>query len=114
MSQTTATPAGLQDVVAAPSRICYIDGDQGILAYGGYSIHELAEKSSFEEVIFLLWHGRLPKQSELNELNAGLAANRAIPAEIVALTGMLVFASRCAASANIAALVDAETTLIAR
>jgi len=85
MSQTTATPAGLQDVVAAPSRICYIDGEQGILAYGGYNIHDLAEKSNFEEVIYLLWHGRLPKQSELDELRSSLAINRSIPAELVTM-----------------------------
>ncbi len=85
MSQTTATPAGLQDVVAAPSRICYIDGEQGILAYGGYNIHDLAEKSKFEEVIYLLWHGRLPKQAELDELRTSLAVNRAIPAELVTM-----------------------------
>ncbi len=85
MSQTTATPAGLQDVVAAPSRICFIDGEQGILAYGGYNIHDLAEKSNFEEVIYLLWHGRMPNKAELAELAHSLAANRVIPTEIVAL-----------------------------
>ena len=85
MSQTTATPAGLQDVVAAPSRICFIDGEQGILAYGGYNIHDLAEKSNFEEVIYLLWHGRMPNKAELAELAQSLAENRAIPTEIVAL-----------------------------
>ena len=85
MSQTTATPAGLQDVVAAPSRICFIDGEQGILAYGGYNIHDLAEKSNFEEVIYLLWHGRMPNKAELAELAQSLAGNRAIPTEIVAL-----------------------------
>ncbi len=85
MSQATATPAGLQDVVAAPSRICYIDGEQGLLAYGGYNIHTLAEHSNFEEVIYLLWHGRLPKQAELDELRQSLAAHRAIPAELVVM-----------------------------
>ena len=85
MSQTTASPAGLQDVVAAPSRICYIDGEQGILAYGGYNIHDLAEKSNFEEVIYLLWHGRLPNKAELEQLSQDLANNRALPAEIIAL-----------------------------
>ncbi len=85
MSQTTASPAGLQDVVAAPSRICYIDGEQGILAYGGYNIHDLAEKSNFEEVIYLLWHGRLPNGAELEQLSQDLATNRALPAEIIAL-----------------------------
>lgn len=77
--------AGLRDVVAAPSSICFIDGEQGILIYGGYNIHELAENSTFEEVIFLLWNGRLPKTDELAALNAELAANRAVPAEIIAM-----------------------------
>jgi citrate synthase len=85
MSQTTTTPAGLQDVVAAPSRICYIDGEQGILAYGGYNIHDLAEHANFEEVIYLLWHGRLPQPAELDELRSSLAVNRAIPAELVTM-----------------------------
>ncbi len=77
--------AGLRDVVAAPSSICFIDGEKGILIYGGYNIHELAENSTFEEVIFLLWNGRLPKTDELAALNAELAANRAVPAEIIAM-----------------------------
>ena len=85
MSQTTASTAGLQDVVAAPSRICFIDGEQGVLAYGGYNIHDLAQKSNFEEVIYLLWYGNLPTQAELSELSAKLVAERAIPAEVVSL-----------------------------
>src|SRR5678815_2895331 len=58
---------GLADVVAADSSICYIDGERGILSYRGIDIHELAEKSSFEEVCFLLWEGRLPRREELEE-----------------------------------------------
>ncbi|MFN0088243.1 MAG: citrate synthase [Blastocatellia bacterium] len=77
--------AGLRDVVAAPSSICYIDGEKGILVYGGYNIHELAVNSTFEEVVYLLWNGRLPKKGELAELSASLVANRAIPAEIIAM-----------------------------
>ncbi len=77
--------AGLRDVVAAPSSICFIDGEKGILVYGGYNIHELAENASFEEVIYLLWNGRLPNRAELDGLNAQLTANRAVPAEIIAL-----------------------------
>lgn len=77
--------AGLRDVVAAPSSICFIDGDKGILVYSGYNIHELALNSTFEEVVFLLWNGRLPKKAELDDLKAQLAANRAIPAEIVSM-----------------------------
>lgn len=77
--------AGLRDVVAAPSSICFIDGEKGILIYSGYDIHQLAENSNFEEVIFLLWNGRLPNKAELDDLNKQLAANRALPAEIISL-----------------------------
>jgi citrate synthase len=78
------TGAGLEGIVAAESRICYIDGDAGILSYEGFNIHTLAEKAKFEEVIFLLWNGRLPKQEELDALKAALVAHRAIPSEVVA------------------------------
>lgn len=77
--------AGLRDVVAAPSSICFIDGEKGILIYSGYNIHELAENSTFEEVVFLLWNGRLPKKDELDALKAELAANRAVPPEIISM-----------------------------
>ncbi len=76
-----ASTAGLRDVVAAPSSICFIDGEKGILSYAGYNIHELAEQSTFEEVTFLLWNGRLPRQNELDALKRDLAANRSIAAE---------------------------------
>lgn len=75
----------MRDVVAAPSSICFIDGDKGILNYGGYNIHELAEHSTFEEVVYLLWNGRLPKRRELDELNSALIENRKLPAELIAL-----------------------------
>ena len=78
------TTAGLEGIVAAESKICYIDGDAGILSYQGYNIHTLAEHATFEEVIYLLWYGRLPKQAELDQLKAALVANRAIPAEVTA------------------------------
>ena len=81
----STTGGGLRDVVAAPSSICFIDGEKGILVYRGYNIHELAEHSTFEEVIYLLWHGRLPKRGELEELNAALVANRSIPTGLLAL-----------------------------
>lgn len=82
---TQASTAGLRDVVAAPSSICFIDGDKGILSYSGFNIHDLAEKSSFEEVIFLLWHGRLPRKDELTKLQADLAANRELSPEAIKL-----------------------------
>jgi citrate synthase len=79
-----ATGAGLEGGVATESRLCFIDGDAGLLSYQGFRIETLAEHATFEEVIYLLWHGKLPKQSELDELKAALVANRAIPAEVEA------------------------------
>jgi citrate synthase len=78
----TATSSGLEGVIAAESRLCFIDGEAGILSYQGYDIRTLGEHATFEEVIFLLWHGRLPKQSELDELKAGLVKHREIPAPV--------------------------------
>lgn len=82
---TPASSAGLRDVVAAPSSICFIDGDKGILAYCGYNIHDLALHSTFEEVVYLLWHGRLPSRSELETLKGELSASRDLPVGIVDL-----------------------------
>ena len=78
------TGAGLEGIVATESRLCFIDGDAGLLSYQGFRIETLAEHATFEEVIYLLWHGRLPKQSELDALKAALVANRPIPAEVEA------------------------------
>src|SRR5262249_48463279 len=75
--------AGLEDVIAGESSICYIDGNKGILAYRGYSIHELATNSTFEETCYLLWFGRLPKQPELDEISKKLASSRAIPQQVI-------------------------------
>jgi citrate synthase len=84
---TTAVPskAGLEDVVAASSAICYLDGERGVLAYRGYDIHELATLATFEEVCYLLWHGRLPSRAELGGLQSELAAARALPEGILRL-----------------------------
>jgi len=78
------TGAGLEGVVATDSRLCYIDGDEGILSYQGYRIETLAENATFEEVIFLLWNGRLPKQAELDELKNELVTNRDLPQPVEA------------------------------
>jgi citrate synthase len=77
--------AGLQDVVVATSQICSIDGQRGKLSYWGYDIHDLAASSTFEEVVYLLWHGRLPKRAELDGLRQQLSENRSISPEIVEL-----------------------------
>jgi 2-methylcitrate synthase len=73
---------GLEDVVAAPSSICFIDGEKGVLSYQGIDIHELADNSSFEEVCYLLWFGRLPKQQELEDLIETLKVNRTVPLDV--------------------------------
>ncbi len=81
--------AGLEDVIAGESGICYIDGNRGILAYRGYNIHELANNSTFEETCYLLWFGRLPRQTELQDISNKLASTRALPKEIIeAMKGM--------------------------
>ena len=80
---TTTTGAGLEGVIAGESEICYIDGYQGILSYRGFNIHTLAENAKFEEVIFLLWNGWLPKQAELDQLKKELVAERELPAAVV-------------------------------
>jgi citrate synthase len=76
------TTAGLEGVVAGESEICYIDGYQGVLSYRGYNIHTLADNATFEEVIFLLWSGSLPKQRELDQLRRDLVAERGLPAPV--------------------------------
>ncbi len=82
---TSAAAAGLRGVVAAQSSIGDVNGEEGILIYQGYNIHDLAEHSTFEEVVYLLWHGRLPKADELAELNAEIRANYEVPAEVISL-----------------------------
>ena len=80
---TTEKPkAGLEDVIAGESAICFLDGDRGVLAYQGYDIHDLADAehgATFEEVCYLLWHGRLPTRAELGDVKTALAAARVLP-----------------------------------
>src|SRR5437660_8699803 len=77
-----ATGAGLEGIVATSSDICFIDGNEGILSYQGYNIHTLAENATFEEAIYLLWHGKLPNRLELDTLKALLAQYRPIPVQV--------------------------------
>jgi citrate synthase len=77
--------AGLEGVVAAESSIGDVDGVNGVLIYQGLNIHDLAEHSTFEEIVYLLWHGRLPKRDELDALRRELAASRRLPGEALAL-----------------------------
>ena len=78
--------AGLEGVVATSSKICFIDGSQGILSYFGYNIHTLADNATFEEVIYLLWNGKLPNKQELAGLKSALVAERELPNEVIAFS----------------------------
>ena len=81
-----ATPQimrGLKDVYLDTTESSFIDGQVGKLLYRGYDIHDLAEKSTFEQVIFLLLYGDLPTQPQLNDFDATLRANRIIPDEVI-------------------------------
>jgi citrate synthase len=81
-NEANAVKAGLEGAVAASSSISYIDGNIGKLIYSGYNIHDLAQHSTFEEVIYLLWNNTLPTQSELDNLKAQLRQEPGIPVEI--------------------------------
>src|SRR5712691_11712363 len=81
--------AGLEDIVATASEICYLDGDRGVLAYCGYDIHDLARHATFEEVCYLLWHRRLPTRSELGDLQSQLVAARPLNDAVVRLIRVL-------------------------
>jgi citrate synthase len=77
----TTAKAGLEDVIAGVSEICFLDGKRGILAYRGYDIHDLV-KGTFEETIYLLLFGKLPNQDELNGFNEQLVEARKLPNEV--------------------------------
>ncbi|HEY0323019.1 MAG TPA: citrate synthase [Pyrinomonadaceae bacterium] len=81
----TASAAGLRGVVAATTTIGDVNGELGELIYEGINIHDLAQNSTFEEVVFLLWHGRLPKRAELEELRRALGECYELPEAIVDL-----------------------------
>jgi citrate synthase len=85
MATAEKAKGGLEDVVATSSAICYLDGQNGVLAYCGYDIHDLARAATFEEVCYLLWHRRLPTRAELGELQSQFAAERALPEPILRL-----------------------------
>jgi 2-methylcitrate synthase len=80
---------GLKGVYFERSGASYIDGKAGELRYRGYSIHDLAEHSTFEETAYLLIHGELPKQKELDQFCNDLAKARELPAAILRLIGAI-------------------------
>ena len=82
MVEIAEVQRGLEDVVALESRICFIDGKQGRLIYQGYDIRDLAARSTFEEVAYLLWYGRLPTASQLTDLKTRFGALRSLPDQV--------------------------------
>jgi citrate synthase len=83
---------GLEGVVVAESRLSYIDGDTGELGYLGYSIDDLAREASYEEVVYLLWHGELPDAAELSDFSAWMAKRRGLDEELLATVRKLAAA----------------------
>ncbi len=79
------TSRGLEGVIALDSKISAIDGEEGVLIYRGYNIFDFAEKADFEEIAFLLWNGRLPNQSELDELQKEMKRQRELPKAVISL-----------------------------
>ena len=80
---------GLRDVYLDTTESSFIDGQKGKLLYRGYSIHDLAEKSTFEEVTYLLLYGALPTKRQLQELDATLRANRTIPDQVIQVLALV-------------------------
>jgi citrate synthase len=73
---------GLEGVMVAESELSSIDGDAGELVYRGYAIEDLARRSSYEEVLYLLWHGALPTRAQLDDFAAAMARERALDDEV--------------------------------
>ncbi len=82
MSQTASK--GLAGVSIGDSRLSLVNGAEGKLIYSGYKIEDLAAHALYEEVVYLLWNGRLPNKQELEELRSGIAAQAAAYPEVIA------------------------------
>ncbi len=77
------TAKGLEGIVANSTSLSDVRGNEGILIYSGYDINELAGKATYEEVVYMLWHGALPNRSQLKELASQLRAERELPQGVV-------------------------------
>jgi len=83
LKNMSITAKGLEGIVANSTRLSDVLGQEGILIYGGYDINELAGKATYEEVVYLLWHGHLPSKSQLLELQRRLRHERDLPEDIL-------------------------------
>lgn len=86
--EKTQAEAGLADIIACESEICFIDGDHGRLVYRGYDAIELAQQSSFEEVAYLLWYGCLPREREFTAFLDGFTGSMSLPVETIMILRM--------------------------
>jgi citrate synthase len=83
-NEATSFKAGLEGVVANTSEVSFIDGQEGRLIYHGYDIHDLVNGgASFEEVIYLLWHGKLPNLAQSDEFTKSIATQRALQPHVL-------------------------------
>ncbi len=74
---------GLEGVLVAESELSYIDGDEGRLVYRGYDIEDLARGASYEEVVYLLWHGELPTREELDSFTESMTDEQTVDEEVI-------------------------------
>lgn len=79
---------GLADIIACNSAICFIDGKEGRLIYRGYDVLDLARNSTFEEVAYLLWFGRLPGLTEFQAFLDGFTGGMLLPVETTMILRM--------------------------
>ncbi|MDY6775498.1 MAG: citrate/2-methylcitrate synthase [Halobacteria archaeon] len=80
---------GLDNIVVADSTITYIDGEKPELIYRGYDVQDLAERSTYEEVVYLLWFGELPTSEELEEFKSDLVGRRGLSDETVQILELI-------------------------
>ncbi|MCI5095738.1 MAG: citrate (Si)-synthase [Rhodobacteraceae bacterium] len=85
MNENVKINRGLKGIYFERCGVSDIDGAKGELSYRGYSIHDLATSSTFEEVCYLLIHGELPSQDALTAFDAKLKAARVLPDPIVGI-----------------------------
>ena len=80
---------GLRNIYIDKTKSSMINGKEGVLLYQGYNIHDLAKYSTFEETSYLLIHGRLPNNKELDDFNQELRNNRELPPQILDIIKLL-------------------------
>jgi citrate synthase len=112
--------SGLEGVVAAATTLSHVDGERGELIIGGYRVGELAERATFEETTWLLWHGRLPAEDELATFRADLSAERELSAATLALlrecavSGIEPMDALRIAAGTISLVSDAPSAIVAQ